>query len=74
MYIYVHKRKRWKIEDAPGAIRWVTAAKAAIPLVKQNARSALSSLAKRLKYIEKKNLECEMNKTTRMKKILLDID
>lgn len=38
-----------KKDHAPDSTRWATAAKAAIPLVKQNARSALSSFAKRLR-------------------------
>lgn len=42
----------------PVPTRWVTAAKAAIPLVKQNAWSALSSLAR---ILEKKDIITQEN-------------
>lgn len=42
-------RYKWRVNwKAPVPTRWATAAKAAIPLVKQSARSALSSFAKML--------------------------
>lgn len=46
----------------PALRRWVTAAKAAIPLVKQNARFALSSLARRLIIISKIKCQHILNK------------
>ena len=45
----MHMQGQKQCETTPVPTRWLTAAKAAIPLVKQNALSALSSFARMLR-------------------------